>query len=261
MNKSKLFLTLCISVLATSSYLNGMRSDIETTECMMCLQKFRHDEHQSRLLWCGHRFHRPCINTWLANNNTCPICRSTEEEIEEKAKKIIGKKPSRSSASRHMEIEMETDILEEMPSANRSQEILTTEEQVEVAEKLIEQINEALTSKYVGEEDNHKEMAEILSDFKKLNINIPSNNYEGDLYDDLIGVLEDEDLPDLLQSEETTRELVNDAWKLIKTIKEEKILENLIESLKLIQSSSEEQSENRSNNQSGDTSDDELFDF
>lgn len=42
-------------------------------ECSICLQD------DSNLIFkklkCRHIFHEPCINYWLKNNNTCPICR------------------------------------------------------------------------------------------------------------------------------------------------------------------------------------------
>lgn len=32
-------------------------------------------EMKTKLLFCGHKFHKKCIKDWLARNDTCPICR------------------------------------------------------------------------------------------------------------------------------------------------------------------------------------------
>ena len=48
-------------------------------ECTICQDKIKKGD-QFRRLPCGitvnHCFHRDCIDPWLANNTTCPNCRS-----------------------------------------------------------------------------------------------------------------------------------------------------------------------------------------
>ena len=59
--------------------------DLENTlnrgDCAICLEGFT--KYDIKILECKCsnkiRFHKKCINTWLAHNNTCPICR---QEIE-----------------------------------------------------------------------------------------------------------------------------------------------------------------------------------
>ncbi|CAO2836640.1 unnamed protein product [Amaranthus hypochondriacus] len=44
-------------------------------ECTVCLGSFEKDE-TLRLLPCEHIFHLLCIDRWLMNQTTCPICRA-----------------------------------------------------------------------------------------------------------------------------------------------------------------------------------------
>jgi len=44
--------------------------------CSICLQVFNENEILLRLP-CQHKFHNNCINTWLNNNQSCPLCRAT----------------------------------------------------------------------------------------------------------------------------------------------------------------------------------------
>ncbi|CAH8304653.1 unnamed protein product [Eruca vesicaria subsp. sativa] len=45
-------------------------------DCAVCLSKFEPDDQLRRLPLCCHAFHADCIDTWLASNQTCPLCRS-----------------------------------------------------------------------------------------------------------------------------------------------------------------------------------------
>jgi hypothetical protein len=45
--------------------------------CSICLEfmyKFK------KLTKCGHQFHQTCIEKWFEKNNTCPLCRETNDE-------------------------------------------------------------------------------------------------------------------------------------------------------------------------------------
>jgi hypothetical protein len=42
--------------------------------CAICLEEYG-EEERVRVLPCQHMFHVACIDTWLTNRNTCPICR------------------------------------------------------------------------------------------------------------------------------------------------------------------------------------------
>ena len=50
--------------------------------CSICLDGIETTQ-TSRALLCAHTFHAPCVNTWLENNSTCPICRATVDPARE----------------------------------------------------------------------------------------------------------------------------------------------------------------------------------
>ncbi|XP_068643580.1 E3 ubiquitin-protein ligase ATL6-like [Aristolochia californica] len=66
-----------------------------TLECAVCLSEFKDDETLRLLPKCNHVFHPDCIDAWLSNHTTCPVCRSnlvpgpdnelTTEEVTETA--------------------------------------------------------------------------------------------------------------------------------------------------------------------------------
>lgn len=56
-----------------------------SADCAVCLSKFEPKDLLRLLPICCHAFHAECIDTWLAGNQTCPLCRSpiflSESEI------------------------------------------------------------------------------------------------------------------------------------------------------------------------------------
>ncbi|XP_042510814.1 E3 ubiquitin-protein ligase ATL4-like [Macadamia integrifolia] len=65
----------------------GIKSST-TVDCAVCLSKLEPHDQLRLLPLCCHAFHADCIDTWLASNHTCPLCRSTirVDESEELAK-------------------------------------------------------------------------------------------------------------------------------------------------------------------------------
>mmetsp|Transcript_17895 Transcript_17895/g.32468 ORF Transcript_17895/g.32468 Transcript_17895/m.32468 type:complete len:314 (-) Transcript_17895:114-1055(-) len=52
------------------------------SKCMVCLESFKAGE-EIRILPCLHRFHKGCVDEWLARSAECPICKfniTTESE-------------------------------------------------------------------------------------------------------------------------------------------------------------------------------------
>jgi hypothetical protein len=43
-------------------------------ECTICLNRFRHMENVVKVK-CGHLFHEECLQPWIEQHDTCPMCR------------------------------------------------------------------------------------------------------------------------------------------------------------------------------------------
>jgi hypothetical protein len=43
-------------------------------ECSVCVQEYKIGEFKRELI-CGHEYHKKCIDKWLKDSLTCPICR------------------------------------------------------------------------------------------------------------------------------------------------------------------------------------------
>ncbi|GFP93054.1 RING-H2 finger protein atl80 [Phtheirospermum japonicum] len=54
-------------------------------QCSICLAEYQEKETLRVLPKCGHSFHLCCIDTWLAKQSTCPVCRlSVQHSVESK---------------------------------------------------------------------------------------------------------------------------------------------------------------------------------
>ncbi|KAA0036326.1 E3 ubiquitin-protein ligase ATL31-like [Cucumis melo var. makuwa] len=62
--------------LVAHSAIKEMKMGKWSLECAVCLAEFQHYETLRLLPKCGHVFHPPCIDAWLASCATCPICRA-----------------------------------------------------------------------------------------------------------------------------------------------------------------------------------------
>lgn len=52
---------------------------IKADTCSICLDKFKIAQ-DVRTLGCAHTFHKNCVDSWLASNLSCPLCRSPLQE-------------------------------------------------------------------------------------------------------------------------------------------------------------------------------------
>lgn len=52
------------------------RSSSDQTSCVICMCDFE-SKQLLRILPCSHEFHAKCVDKWLKNNQTCPICRAS----------------------------------------------------------------------------------------------------------------------------------------------------------------------------------------
>ncbi|GMI89833.1 Arabidopsis Toxicos en Levadura 7 [Hibiscus trionum] len=48
---------------------------IRDTQCSVCLGDYQAEDKLQQIPACGHTFHMDCIDHWLANHSTCPLCR------------------------------------------------------------------------------------------------------------------------------------------------------------------------------------------
>jgi len=51
------------------------KPDDTDNKCLICISEYEEGE-QVRTLPCFHRFHSDCIDRWLANSTSCPICKT-----------------------------------------------------------------------------------------------------------------------------------------------------------------------------------------
>ena len=64
-----------------NEYFNIKKIKKENQFCCICLQEYKIEENIVEMS-CNHLFHYKCIQEWLNNNPTCPICR--EDVINER---------------------------------------------------------------------------------------------------------------------------------------------------------------------------------
>ncbi|EOX96567.1 hypothetical protein QUC31_005628 [Theobroma cacao] len=66
-----------LPVFTFSSIIRRSNNDSTVSgDCAVCLSKFESHDQLRLLPLCCHAFHAHCIDTWLASNQTCPLCRS-----------------------------------------------------------------------------------------------------------------------------------------------------------------------------------------
>lgn len=68
-----------IAALPTTIYRDVGEPGAGTDECTICLGAVEEGEVVRALPACGHVFHVPCVDTWLASSSSCPVCRAEVE--------------------------------------------------------------------------------------------------------------------------------------------------------------------------------------
>lgn len=70
-----LSLSLLILSLSLASTQNGDTGGVPES-CSICFDDYAQDQ-QLRVLPCFHKFHRHCIEKWLSEKQTCPVCQKS----------------------------------------------------------------------------------------------------------------------------------------------------------------------------------------
>ncbi|KAK9144801.1 hypothetical protein Sjap_004704 [Stephania japonica] len=89
---------------SSSSSSSSASNSATAADCAVCLSKFEQHDMLRLLPLCCHAFHACCIDTWLlANNQTCPLCRSKifvdESDLDGLVKRLGGSSSSSSSST------------------------------------------------------------------------------------------------------------------------------------------------------------------
>ncbi|KAK9674303.1 hypothetical protein RND81_12G224600 [Saponaria officinalis] len=71
----------------------------ENGQCIICLAEYHKEDVVRILPYCGHYFHRNCIDIWLLQHCTCPVCRISLRETNEKKRSMQLESSSRSQYS------------------------------------------------------------------------------------------------------------------------------------------------------------------
>lgn len=68
----------------TKKYSDEYFSASEDAQCTICLAEFHGEDILRILPYCGHSFHVTCIDIWLQQHSTCPVCRISLREFPER---------------------------------------------------------------------------------------------------------------------------------------------------------------------------------
>ncbi|KAD7479952.1 hypothetical protein R6Q59_008743 [Mikania micrantha] len=68
----------------TKKYSDPFFSCTKDAQCIVCLSEYHADDTLRILPSCGHFFHASCIDIWLQQHCTCPVCRVSLREVFDK---------------------------------------------------------------------------------------------------------------------------------------------------------------------------------
>ncbi|KAI4373076.1 hypothetical protein MLD38_011239 [Melastoma candidum] len=68
----------------TKKYAEDLFSSPEDAQCAVCLSEYNLEDLLRILPNCGHSFHASCVDLWLQQHATCPVCRVSLREVSDK---------------------------------------------------------------------------------------------------------------------------------------------------------------------------------
>uniref|UniRef100_A0A5B7CD19 RING-type E3 ubiquitin transferase n=1 Tax=Davidia involucrata TaxID=16924 RepID=A0A5B7CD19_DAVIN len=75
---------LVVANFPTKKFSDAFFSSSEDAQCTICLSEYHKEDTLRILPYCGHFFHATCIDIWLQQHSTCPVCRISLRECPEK---------------------------------------------------------------------------------------------------------------------------------------------------------------------------------
>ncbi|GAB4855142.1 hypothetical protein Ancab_023772 [Ancistrocladus abbreviatus] len=75
---------LVVASFPAKKYGDQYFASAESAQCAVCLTDYRQEDVLRILPYCGHYFHINCIDIWLLQHCTCPVCRISLRESNEK---------------------------------------------------------------------------------------------------------------------------------------------------------------------------------
>lgn len=75
---------LVVANFPTKKYSDPFFNFAEDAQCSVCLAEYHAEDTLRILPFCGHSFHATCIDIWLQQHSTCPVCRISLRDVPEK---------------------------------------------------------------------------------------------------------------------------------------------------------------------------------
>ncbi|XP_042511901.1 RING-H2 finger protein ATL8-like isoform X2 [Macadamia integrifolia] len=86
-----------VATFPTKKFSDNFFASGEDSQCTVCLAEYQEKDVIRVLPYCGHYFHVTCIDVWLRQHSTCPVCRISLRDSPER-KRVM--QPMTSSAIR-----------------------------------------------------------------------------------------------------------------------------------------------------------------
>ncbi|GER26419.1 RING/U-box superfamily protein [Striga asiatica] len=75
---------VAVNAIPTLKFNREAFSSFEDPQCTICLSEYQDKEVLRIMPKCGHSFHISCIDVWLRKHATCPVCRLSLQDSDER---------------------------------------------------------------------------------------------------------------------------------------------------------------------------------